>query len=648
MDLAEIAGRKMTEPRRQMVRHLANQILYHKRCYYAGHAEISDEQFDQLEQRLREVAPDHPVLSFVGTDAEIASGRKVGHAVPMLSLQKTYKGEDLLAWADGRAVVGTTKLDGNSLSLVYENGRLQVAKTRGDGRFGEDVTEKVRWVADVVGTLPESVDCELRGELFCPHQSFDSLCDEMLQLNLPQPTHPRNIVAGLLGRKSHIKLARFFNFMAFDVVPTAVLPFQREMEKFSWLQRMGFEVPDVELLSSPTEITSYLDKTQQQMQSGTTLIDGAVFSYDELHLHQSLGSTSHHPRYKMSFKWQGQTATATIDRLHWSTSRLGIVTPVAVIEPVSLSGATITNVTLHNAMHVAEHNLKPGDQIEIVRSGEVIPKFLRVIRSNVGNYVFPENCDRCNDRLEYDQVRLKCPNRLACPAQKSGGILNWIRAVEIDDLSEKRLQNLLDLELIDDCADLYNLTKEDLLNLPLTKEKMANKLLENIDGSRSVPLARFLNGLGIQGVGLTSWEKLLESFPSLADVQKASREDIMASDGFAEKTADVIVGSLIEKAPLIQKLLDAGVVPHLGAVQPVQKQPLQGKQVAITGTLSRPRKELENAIKAAGGRPTSSISKNTFALVSNDSNSKSSKMQKAKGLGVAIWSEQKLFDYLEL
>lgn len=620
---------------------LAQQIMTHKRLYYQGKPAISDAAYDKLEDELRKLSPDHPALAFVGHDID-DSLAKATHAEPMLSLQKTYVLDDLMSWVDDKPVVGTLKVDGNSLSVVYVEGVLQIAKTRGNGRVGENVTNKVRWIADLPPKFGAPISCEIRGELYCSMQQFTHLSQLMEEMGLEKPTSPRNIVAGLMGRKMHASLAQHFNFFAFEVLSDdPKLKFKTEIEKFKWLETAGFRVPHPKLLESDEAVREYLDYVRGLIADDEIQLDGAVFSYNELRLHAHLGNTSHHPRYKMSFKWQGETAVATIQDIIWATSRLGIVTPVAVVEPVYLSGATITNITLHNAAHVQLNNLKVGDRIEIVRSGEVIPKFLSVVEAAPGKYKWPKRCDSCHTELVFDDVRLVCPNSATCPAQQSGSILNWIRSVGIEDLSDKRLEQMLSMELIKTPADLYRLTLEDLLTLPLTKEKMAAKLLANIEKSKKVPLAVFLTGLGISGMGETSWEKLLEHHGDLDDVMKLTPEAVVAIDGFAEKTAEALVVGLKAKAPLVRELLKVGVKPINAPAAPTSG-PLLGKSVAITGELSMPRKEFEALIKAAGGKPASSVSSATFVLVTNEKDSGSSKMKKAKSLGIPIWSEEEL------
>jgi DNA ligase (NAD+) len=621
---------------------LATEIMRHKTLYYTGNPEISDVDYDQLEDELRWLAPEHPVLTIVGAVNLESSNPKVLHETPMLSLDKTYDVDVLIKWAMGHDVLGTLKVDGTSMSLVYKSGRFNLAKTRGNGREGEDVTSKLKWVADAIPHLKHLGDFEVRGELYCSESNFLKLADEMVSLGLERPSSPRNIVAGILGRKVHGELARFFNFFAFDIL--GLDGFTTETQKMAWLADCGFRMPSPQLLRSKKDIEGYLDRVQTIMEEDEVGCDGAVFSYNELKLHDDLGATSHHPRYKLSFKWQGATARSKIIRLDWATSRLGVVTPVAVIEPVILSGATITNITLHNAAHVKAYNLKSDDVIELVRSGEVIPKFLSVIKSSAGHCQLPSKCPSCGDKLIEDDIRIRCVNHNSCPAQLTGSILNWIKSVGIDDLSDKRLQTMIDFGLVDSIPDLYKLTVSELLKLPATKEKMATKIHENIQKTKQIPLAMFLNGLGIEGAGQTTWEKIIDAFPSLESILKLKADELISLEGFAEKSSEQIISGLNKSKSLVHQLLAAGVSPILPKVN--KNGPLLGKVLVITGALSRPRKEVEDLIKGAGGRTASSVSKTTSIVVTNETDSGSSKMLKARALGIEVWSEVQLYQFI--
>ncbi len=632
----------------QAISALAATIMEHKRAYYSGKPNISDQDYDQLEQELKALDPTHPVLAFVGTD-EVSQLEKVKHNTPMLSLQKTYDMEELLKWVEDHPVMAALKIDGNSVSLLYKNGSIHLAKTRGNGTEGENVTQKIMWC----DTLPEKIDSleniEIRGEMVCKGKPFQALCKEMKVLGLDAPTNPRNTVAGVLGRKQHIQLARHFEFIAFDLIMQneSQLTPKTEWDKQKILKSWGFELADPKVLTTAKDITSFLNDIEKQKSNLDYEIDGIVFSYNDLKLQASLGNTSHHPRYKNAFKWQGDTATSTIENIHWATSRLGIVTPVAVIQPVYLSGATITNVTLHNAANVMQLNLKAGDEIKIVRSGEVIPKLLEVIQSKSGEYELPNGCPECGFALHFDDVRMVCENTEQCPAQQSGQILNWIKVSGIEDLSDKRLGAMMESGLVKSIPDLYKLTKADLLTLPKTKEKLADKILKHISDSKKISLVDFLNGLGIAGTGKSSWQKICIQYPTLSLVTNLNETQLADIEGFAEKSATAVLEGLQIKASTIKELMDVGVSPRETPIPEASTQSLSGESFVLTGKLTKPREEIATHLISLGAKVASSTSSKTTAVVCEDPEGKSSKLQKARKLNVPIWSEGELYEYIE-
>lgn len=628
---------------------LVEQIIYHRQKYYAGHPEISDYNYDQLEERLRSIVPNHPVFLAVGSEDDNVNTPKVRHETPMLSLAKTYDLQTLKTWIGEHRVIGSHKVDGNSLSLVYEGGSLIRAKTRGNGIQGEDVSEKVAWVSDCIAKIKDPVfqDFEIRGELYCSQQRFSRLVTEMERLGLERPSNPRNIVAGVLGRRQHVQLARFFGFFAFDLLlMDGSSPFVTEEEKFDWLKQQNFQLPYFKSISNHEQVEGFLERTKLAMDEGEIGIDGAVFSYNDISLHKKLGVTAHHPKYKMSFKWQGETAVSTIEGIEWNTSRLGVVTPVAVIRPVQLSGALISNVTLHNASHVKNYSLSAGDSIEIVRSGEVIPKFLRVVTSVASQCSLPSSCPACSHPLVYDDCRLNCLNHEECPAQIHGVILNWVRSVGIEDLSEKRLNLLIDRGLVNDIIDLYRLKEEDFLALPMFKEKMAKKLYQNIQQSKDITSVQFLTGLGIKGTGKVTWEALLQEFNSIDLIRKACIEEILPLKGFAEKLATQVIEGLQQKSELIDQLKEVGVVCQEYIKEGIGSKVLAGMNFVITGTFSKSRKELSSMVEQAGGKVIGAVSSATSVLLIADLSSQSSKAKKARSLGVELWTEAMLDERL--
>jgi len=622
------------------VRELEELILTHKQKYYSGKATISDEKYDSLEDELRKICPESPVLRMIGTN-ELDKAVKIPHETKMLSLDKTYSVEDLKKWLGQHKAIGIFKIDGSSCSLLYKNGELTIGKTRGDGKFGEDVTSKIIFIKDIPRHIESKDSFEVRGEVYCDQENFSNLVEDMERLGLEKPTSLRNIVAGILGRKENIQLAKHLSFQAFDLI--GEFGFQRETEKIQRLSKMGFKTPEI---IDVDDVESILEETKKFMENGSYLIDGLVFVYDQISLQNQLGYTSHHPKFKLAFKFQGETKNTVIHSITWGVSRNGVLTPVAEVEPVELSGATISRVTLHNMGLVKNFELKSGDEIEIVRSGEVIPKFLRVIKSSQQKFKLPKVCPCCSSELVLEDIWLRCENQ-SCPEKIKEEILYYIQKTNIEDVSFKRLEEMIDKKIISSIPDLYKLVQKDLLKLDKVKEKLAEKIYQNIQKTNEQDLLQFLTALGIDGISQTKAEKIIEAgYFTIDAILAMTHDDLIRIDGFAEKSANDFIVSVKSKKSLISELQKAGVKIKKAKSIKVSSL-LHDKKFCITGELSRPRSEIEKLIKSFGGAIVGSVSKNTSYLITNETSSESSKFVKARELKIPIISEEVFLKMLE-
>jgi DNA ligase (NAD+) len=626
----------------QRIQELEKLIIHHKERYYTGQAEISDEAFDKLENELKNLDPLNPVLQIVGFK-QSEQVNKVEHQKKMLSLDKTYDQKDLEKWIDNKNVLSIFKIDGSSCSLVYENGHLVLAKTRGDGQFGENITKKAVFIPDIPKSVDTKKNFEVRGEVYCIEKNFFSLSKEMTELGLETPSSQRNIVAGLLGRKENIQLSRHLSFQAFDIITEE--KFQNEHQKLDFLKTGGFKTPEYVLHKGIKDLKIKLQEAKDFMSSGDYLIDGLVFIYDDLKLHQELGETGHHPRYKLAFKFAGETKIAKINEIEWGVSRNGTLTPVALIEPTELSGAVIGRVTLHNFGMVQNFQLKAGDKIEIIRSGEVIPKFLGVVEKAVGIFSYPQSCPSCHSKLKVEDIWLFCENE-NCPSKIKEEILNYIYKANIEDISDKRLDEMISKGLVQTIPDLYRLKKEDFLVLEKVKDKLAAKMYENIQKTKDQNLAQFISAIGVEGVSVTKSEKIIaQGYNTLEKIQALTVEKMLEIEGFAEKSSEMIIKSLTRKSKLISELLNVGVVVRADEISSGEG-PLKGLRFCITGELSQPRPQVEKLIKLNGG-VIAGVSKNLNYLVTNESESNSSKFIKAQSLGVSIIDEKMLLKMIE-
>jgi len=616
------------------VKELEEQIIHHKMLYYAGRPEISDYKFDKLEEQLKNICPDSLVLEMIG--AIPVTGEKVKHDKKMLSLAKTYKSEELAAWLGENQAVSMFKIDGVSCSLVYEKGKLVLAKTRGDGVMGENITAKVYWIDSIPKEISGSINkFEIRGELFCSESNFFHLSEEMVAKGLDKPSSQRNIVAGLISRKDNLELCRHIEFRAFDLIEEKVQK-GKEFDKLKRIQSMGFSLLDFIEHKNSSTIDDVINEAKNFMANGEFLIDGIVFTYNDLALQEELGETAHHPRYKMAFKFKGEAKKTIINNILWSVSRNGILTPVADVSTVELSGAKISRVTLHNYGLVKQHELKSGDEIEIIRSGEVIPKFLSVIKSADKPFEIPKFCPSCGMKTEIEDIRLFCRNE-ECPGKIKESFLNFIQKIGIDDLSSKRLDEFIKEGIVHKIEDLYKIEPNDLLVLDKFKEKLANKIVSSIQKSKNVDFTTFLSSLGIAGGAYNKCEKIVSAgINTIEKMNALSVEKLMEIDSFAEKSAVDFLQSLKEKNDLIGELVKVGF--NFVAVDN-SRSPINGKKICITGALSEKRSVIEANIRNAGGIVVTSVSKNTDFLLTNERDSNSSKFKKAQTLNIKIVSE---------
>ncbi len=623
------------------VQELEDQIIFHKNLYYQGNAKISDEDFDRLETELKDICPSSPVLKMVGASPKTSS--KIKHNSKMLSLEKTYDVEKLKTWIGDEDVVAMFKYDGSACSLVYENGLLVNAKTRGDGLWGEDILTKVLYIEEIPKRIETKELCEVRGEIYCKEEAFINLSKKMEKIGLDRPTSLRNIVAGLLGRKDYHELTTYLSFTAFEFIELKI--HITEEEKLKTLKKYKFQLPEYIVCSKWTEVENQIQKCQKFFNEGEFLIDGLVFIYNRCALANELGQTSHHPKHKLAFKFQGESKVTKITEIEWSISRNGRCTPVAIVEPVELSGATVSRVTLHHYGIVEAFQLKIGDEIEIVRSGEVIPKFLRVVSSGKCRFSPLSNCPSCNNMLVVDEHWLKCVNKI-CPQKIEQEILYFIKTIGIEDISEMRLKELLKTGLIKEIPDLYQLKTTDFLILDKVKDKLAQKFFDQIQRSKNADLVTFIEALGIEGLGGTKIQKIIDNnFNTLEKLSKITMEELQKIDGFAEKSSGAIVDRLREKSKLLKKLKEAGVIPSTKK-EKKESERLKGLKFCITGTLSKSRDYIAEDIKKHSGIIQNLVNKETSYLVTNDTQSSSSKFVKAQKLGVPILSEEKLFQLI--
>ena len=682
---------------------LAEEIARHSDLYYnAAAPEISDAAFDALWDELKRLAPGHPQLQRVGAEVEPGSV-KVDHRFPMRSLDKGTEDADLVHFVQQTAggatrILAQPKLDGSALSLEYRCGRLVRAATRGSGDRGEDVTRNARKIANVPERLSVPLDAHVRGEVVMPLAVFEAKYRDV-------SPNPRNLAAGALRQKHDVGKADASDlvFHAYDVRflppdeqhPDSAAPPEDDDDDalLVWLKDAGIRPADwtVHEADTPAEVAqSLIASTHTWTEARSTYpfeIDGVVYKVTSRQHREQLGMTAHHPRWALAWKFPPEEAVSVLLAVDWQTGRTGAVTPVARIAPQVVAGVTVENTTLHNAGEVERLNLRLGDKVRIVRRGDVIPKIEAGLgraseqdlegRSHADGRAFegqlptsapipsPSDCPSCGAVLRLDGAFLRCDD-LMCDARTTRAVLYWCRALEMDGIGEKLVDQLLEHGLVAGLEDLYALSTERLMSLERMGATSAGNVMAQIDASRRMPLGRFLHALGLPGIGpelatamaqhfgsadaVLPWVERAMAVPGEAafgpaedergkayDQPKAIR-DLCTMDGVGTVVAQAFRDGVSRRRTTVEALLSALDVTD--ATRPVSGGVLEGRSFCLTGTLTMPRKQAQEAIKAAGGRVVGSVPKALDVLVAGAS--AGSKLTKAEALGIEVWDEARL------
>jgi len=656
---------------------LAEQIAHHSHLYYnLATPEISDAEFDALWDELKSLDSEHPQLRRVGAPVPPGSV-KVEHRFPMRSLDKAT-GDDEVAHfvtettAHGRRFVAQPKLDGSALSLEYRRGRLVRAATRGSGERGEDVTANALRIPNIPYQLTWEGDCHVRGEVV---MHLDVFREKYAKI----APNPRNLAAGSL-RQKNIEAgkgdASDLAFHAYDVrfvsnedkhphSPDA-LKFENDSDSIAWLRDAGITpAEEVVIAGSDDEDTTMalLDETKRWTQARDSApweIDGVVFKLDNLAKRELLGETAHHPRWALAWKFPPEEATTVLLGIDWQTGRTGAVTPVARVAPVVVSGVTVENTTLHNAGEVERLGVSIGDKVRVVRRGDVIPKIIETLGSAQVSDIegrfhadgerftgtlppsetptIPVECPECSTELRLDGAFLRCSN-LSCPARLARSILYWCRALEMDGIGEKLVEQLCEANLVKSIPDLYRVTSNQLQALERMAEKSATNVMNQLDGTREMGLDTFLSALGLPGIGpelATAFAGEICTIDALLNLSEGDLERLVAIEGVGETVAQSLMDGLSDRSDMLDDFNQILTILEV-AKTAAPSGPLVGLSFCITGTLTRPRKEIALKIKAAGGKVVSAVSGKLDYLVAGEN--AGSKLEKATRLGVKVLNE---------
>ena len=668
----------MTTPAAQAAA-LRDLIRYHNDRYYADDApEISDVEYDELVRELRRLEDEYPELADgESPTVEVGSGvlaeafSPVTHRVPMTSLDNAMDVDELVAWGervakglDGESVryVCELKIDGLAMSLRYEDGRFVQAATRGDGRVGEDVTANVATIGAVPATLKGAPPVlEVRGEVYMPIASFEKLRAAKEAENArrvaagrkpePVPVNPRNAGAGSLRQKDpSVTAQRELSFWSYQLGEVVGGPdFTSHHATLEALRELGFPVnPEIRVVDDLDGVYEFCRHWQEHRHDLPYEIDGAVVKVDSLEQRERLGFTSRAPRWAIAFKFPPEERTTILRDIQVSVGRTGRTTPFAVLEPVFVGGSTVSMATLHNEDQVRLKDVRPGDTVVVRKAGDVIPEVVGPVLAlrpdGLQPWAFPTKCP-CP--LETDLVRpegeadTRCVEP-SCPYQRDQRIIYFGSrgAMDIEGLGDQTVFQLSDAGLVGDPADIYALTREQLMTLDKWGAAKADNLLGAIEGSKTRPLPKLLTALGVKGLGPSASDAISRRFGSLDAVMAASEEQLADTDGVGPVIAASIARWFAQAAnrAMVEKLRVAGV--DFGRVELSDApQTLVGKAVVVTGTLEGfSREEAEAAIKTRGGKSPGSVSAKTFAVVVG-AEPGASKLTKATDLGVPVLDE---------
>lgn len=644
----------------ERIDNLRRQIREHEYRYYVlDQPTISDYEFDQLMRELKTLERDYPDLVTPDSPTQRVGGQPATEfpthtfSRPLLSLENAYSEEELLDWgrrvvqlAETEAVdyVAELKIDGLSVALIYQNGLLEKAVTRGDGRTGEVVTGNVRTIRSVPLRLHEPVSVEVRGEVFLSLNAFRQLNEEREQAEEPRFANPRNAAAGSLRQLDPSSTAkRQLDYYGYWIYPTKLL----QSENLKWMMDVGLKVnPNRKLCHSLSEVIDFCRYWEDRREELDYEIDGVVVKVNSVDLQTRLGSTAKSPRWAIAVKFKARQATTKLVNIRVQVGRTGALTPVAELEPVQLGGTTIRNATLHNEDEIARLGVQINDRILLERGGDVIPKVVSVVEQAADRVPFemPTRCPVCGGevfREEGEAVR-RCLSQV-CPAKLKESLLHWAsrKAMKIDGLGFRLVDQLVAKDMVHDVADLYALTKEQLQDLERMGQKSAQNLVKEIDASRSLEFWRLLFGIGIRHVGERTAQILARQFGSIERLEQASSEELEHVHEIGPKLAESIdqFFRLQENRALLKRLREAGLPMKSDAVeQPQAEQLFAGKTFVLTGTLDTiTREEAAALIAMRGGRVSSSVSKKTgFVVAGRDPGSK---LEKARELGVPILNE---------
>ena len=639
---------------------LRDEIRYHNKRYYDDDdPEISDYEYDMLNQKLKNYEKDYPEFITKDSPTQKVGGHsknifsQVTHDVQMQSLQDVFSFEDVVDFVKkmqdeyGENIEFTveTKIDGLSVSLEYENGRLVRGSTRGDGFVGEDVTENLKVVHGIPENLNTNDTFEVRGEVYLPRKEFESINEKLESAGKQILSNPRNAAAGTL-RQLDTKLVKARNLSIFVFNLQKGMKFNTHSESIEYIKNSGIKTIEyIKVCVGVDEVLKAIKEIGDLRETLPYDIDGAVVKINDLKLREEAGSTVKVPKWAVAYKYPPEQKETKLLDIKVQVGRTGQVTPMAILEPVRLAGSVISKTTLHNFDYVKEKDIKIGDIVVIQKAGDVIPEVINVVKAKrTGeevSYEIPTNCPVCGEKLEKQEgeVALRCTNS-ECPALTYRSLVHFASrdAMDITGLGESIIEQLIDANLIHDIADIYYLKYEDLVVLDRFAPKSALNLIDAINKTKANSLDKLLFGLGMRHIGKKAAKILAENFDDIYDISNASVEDINSLDDFGEIMAKSVVDFFAkeETLKLIKKLEEARVNLK-GSKKELSSNVLEGKVFVVTGSFDEySRNDITKLIEDNAGKVSGSVSKKTSFVIAGDN--AGSKLSKAESLGISVIS----------
>ncbi|HIF9183386.1 TPA: NAD-dependent DNA ligase LigA [Photobacterium damselae] len=659
---------------------LREQLDYHGYRYYVeDNPEVPDAEYDRLMQRLLTIESEHPEWVTIDSPSQRVGGvpldgfTQVKHELPMLSLDNAFNDDELRAFQkriqdrlnDASAIqyCCEPKLDGLAVSLLYENGVLVQAATRGDGTTGENITNNVRTIRSIPLKLQGNdwpTRIEVRGEVFMPKKGFEQLNQRALKKGEKTFANPRNAAAGSLRQlDSKVTATRPLSFYAYAVGIVE----GRELEGLQYdrlcqLKSWGFPMsPEIRRVDSIEEVIRYHQMIGEKRESLEYDIDGVVIKVDKVDTQLQLGFVARAPRWAIAYKFPAQEEMTLLNNVEFQVGRTGAITPVAKLEPVFVGGVTVSNATLHNADEIARLGVMVGDTVIIRRAGDVIPQIVSVVESrrpaDASPVIFPTECPVCQSKVERieGEAVARCTGGLFCQAQRKEALKHFVsrKALDVDGCGEKVIEQLVDREMVTTPADLFRLSAGVVTALDRMGPKSAQKLVDALGNAKETTLPRFIYSLGIREVGEATAANLAHYFETLEALMTASKEQLIEVPDVGEIVAAHIFNFFREEHNLavVNDLRDVGIHwPDIEKVADDVELPFEGKTVVLTGSLSQlSRTEAKEALQKLGAKVTGSVSKKTDLVVAGEA--AGSKLTKAQELGIEVWDEQQLIDFMQ-